>query len=543
MRLILMAWIKKELPRRLPAVPRVGPVGPAAPGTGTVRLVFAIFLAAAGVASATATLPAGPAAGNVYYVAPHGDDANPGTEGLPWRTVGKAAATLAAGDTVLIGAGTYAEMLVPAHSGSSGAPITFASRPGHRVTLDGSSLVIPEWDGLVNLVNLSWINIVGLEVANARSNPHNPGILADTCTDILVSGNRVFGANDSGIAIWSSQNVTVTGNHVHDVCLSGFNECISVGGSAGFLVEANHVHDSGKEGICVKDGSCCGTVRGNRVHHTGAVCYYVDAQDKHTHDIDVVGNVASDGVEDGFELASEVGGLLENIRVFNNIGYRNGWVGLQVSACCVDAHPLANIEIVNNTFVGNGLPPWGGGILLENAQATGVVIRNNLLSGNLSFQLAVSPEVPADHYVADHNLIDGFVGDEGEIRGNFWVEGAPGFLLAASGDFHVLAASPARGAGSPVSAPTLDLDGEPRPPGTNPDIGAYQALPVRPAVGDLDGDGRVTARDLLSLALLVSGELGPALPPCRFPSAGDLDGGGTLTPDDPPALARRLAMN
>ncbi len=523
-------------------VPRTGPVGQAAPRTGIGRLVFAFFLAAAGGACATAALPGVPA-GNVYHVAPHGDDANPGTEALPWRTVGKAAATLVAGDTVLIGSGIYAEMLVPARSGAAGAPITFAARPGHRVTLDGASLVIPEWDGLVNVINSSWINIIELEVVNAGPNPHNPGILVDTCTDILVSGNHVSFTNDSGIAVWNSQNVKVVGNHVHDVCRGGFNECISVGGSVGFLVEGNQVHDSGKEGICVKDGSSGGAVRGNWVHGTGAVCYYVDAQDKYTHDIDVVGNVASDGVEDGFELASEVGGLLENIRVFNNIGYRNGWVGLQVSACCVDAHPLANVQIVNNTFVANGLPPWGGGILLENPQAVGVVIRNNILSGNLSFQLAVSPEVPADHYVADHNLIDGFIGDEGEIRGDFWVEGDPGFLLPASGDFHVLAGSPACGAGSPVSAPGLDLDGEPRPVGTNPDIGAYQAIGARPTLGDLDGDGRVTALDLLSLKLLVTGALAPVRPPCRFPSAGDQDGSGDLTPEDPPALARRLALD
>src|SRR4030043_810599 len=37
-----------------------------------------------------------------FYVAPHGSDMNPGTFLLPWRTIGKAARTIVAGDTVFI---------------------------------------------------------------------------------------------------------------------------------------------------------------------------------------------------------------------------------------------------------------------------------------------------------------------------------------------------------------------------------------------------------------------------------------------------------
>ena len=46
------------------------------------------------------------AASAIYYVTPDGDDANPGTESQPWRTIQKAADTLVAGDTVYIRAGT-----------------------------------------------------------------------------------------------------------------------------------------------------------------------------------------------------------------------------------------------------------------------------------------------------------------------------------------------------------------------------------------------------------------------------------------------------
>ena len=62
--------------------------------------------------------------GNIYYVAPTGDNENPGTLDDPWQTIQKAAETLVAGDTVYIRAGTYFEQVIPLNSGSSSHFIT-----------------------------------------------------------------------------------------------------------------------------------------------------------------------------------------------------------------------------------------------------------------------------------------------------------------------------------------------------------------------------------------------------------------------------------
>ncbi|MBW2990820.1 DUF1565 domain-containing protein [Candidatus Woesearchaeota archaeon] len=51
----------------------------------------------------TCTTPSG----NVYYVATYGDDNNPGTEALPFRTVQKAINSVNANDTIFIKSGTY----------------------------------------------------------------------------------------------------------------------------------------------------------------------------------------------------------------------------------------------------------------------------------------------------------------------------------------------------------------------------------------------------------------------------------------------------
>lgn len=421
-------------------------------------------------------------AGSVYYVAPNGNDANPGTETQPWRTIGKAANTLTAGDTVYIKAGTYRERVVPLHSGTLGNFITYAAYPGHLVTIDGSGIVVPEWGGLLEITDRNYIRISGLRVINVGPGPHNPGILVELSRHIIIESNLISRTSDSGIGIWNSAQITVAHNEVIGACYGGYNESISVGGTDGFEVKYNHVHHTRKEGIDPKDGSRNGRVFGNHVHHTDAVGIYVDAWDKHTYNIEVFQNVVHDTGSDGFALASEMGGLLENIRLYNNVAYHNRYVGILLSGCCPESatHPVRNIQVINNTLYNNGWPDWGGGIGIENTQAQSVTLRNNIASQNLYFQIAVDAAIPARTLSVDHNLIDGFRGTEGEIRGSDYVEGNPCFVNPAGADFHLQASSPAIDRGSALNAPGDDYDGNPRPQDGNGngsaeyDIGAYE---------------------------------------------------------------------
>jgi len=238
-----------------------------------------------------------------------------------------------------------------------------------------------------------------------------------------------------------------------------------------------------KEGICTKNGSSNGQVYSNDVHHTERVGIYVDAFEQHTYNIDVYRNVVHD-IQDnnGFAVGSEQGGLLENVRVYNNIAYHNRYVGLSLHDCCPGpaTHPVRNVTVINNTFYDNGWTGWGGGIAVDNPDIENVVVRNNIVSQNLYFQLVVAPGVPAQNITVDHNLVDGFRGTEGEIYGDDYVEGDPLFLDPAGADFHLQPDSPAIDRGSAVDAPSDDLDGRPRPrdgdgDGTAGfDIGAYE---------------------------------------------------------------------
>ena len=67
-------------------------------------------------------------AGFVYYVnGVSGNDASPGTQAAPWKTIQKAANTLQAGDTVIVSAGTYPERVTITRSGTSGSMISYTA--------------------------------------------------------------------------------------------------------------------------------------------------------------------------------------------------------------------------------------------------------------------------------------------------------------------------------------------------------------------------------------------------------------------------------
>jgi len=423
--------------------------------------------------------------GTVFYVAPTGDDSNEGTAAHPWRTIQKAANTLLAGDTVYIRAGTYNERVVPQNSGSAGNTITYAVYPGETATIDGSGITLPDdLAGLFDISNKSYIRVAGLRVINASPYDNNAAILVLNSGYIVVENNHTDNTISSGIGVWASDHITVAGNTIEGACIRIWQECLSVAETTWFEVKNNAVSNCHEEGICVKDNSAHGKVYGNLVHHVQAVGIYVDSWNRHTHDIEVFQNVVHDNENDGFALASEEGGTLESIYIYNNIGYHNKYNALNISINgTAPHHPISDVQVINNTFYDNGWAGGVGGILVDNPEAQNVIVRNNIVSQNLYFQILTTPGVPTQSVTIDYNLIDGYRGNvnEGETRGSSYVEGDPLFVNTSGADYHLRENSPAIDAGSAVSAPSDDFDGRPRPLDGNGDhtavydIGAYES--------------------------------------------------------------------
>lgn len=417
--------------------------------------------------------------GDIYYVATNGNDSNPGTEEKPWRTIQKAAGTVVAGDTVYIKEGTYNERVIPKSSGSPGNYITYTAYLGDMVTIDGTGIPLPNWYGVFDMSDKSYIKISGLRITNSA----NAGIFMEGSSHIIIKKNYTYNTYSSGIGVWDSSNIIIDSNEVELACNDGDQECITVAITDTFEIKNNHVHNGGPgsrggEGIDVKDGSSNGKVYKNYVHDMNRLGIYVDAWDKHTYNIDVFQNIVHD-CSDGFDVASEAGGLLENVRIYNNIAYNNKNVGIWIVNWGepVPKHPMKDIKVINNTLYSNG-DEWGGGINVMNSDAKNVVIRNNICSENLSFQIVI--EDAPQNLTVDHNLIDGYRGYWGEIYGRDSVVGDPKFVNPSMADFRLKKDSPVVDKGSSIDAPDNDFDGNPRPQGEGYDVGAHEYLFLKP---------------------------------------------------------------
>ena len=98
---------------------------------------------------------------NVFFVSPGGDDANPGTKELPWKTLARAAK---ATSTVYLMAGEYAETLIP----NSGADIR---RYGHdRVVVNR-----------VSLNNATNVHLTGLHIREAMDAARCDALRVEFC--------------------------------------------------------------------------------------------------------------------------------------------------------------------------------------------------------------------------------------------------------------------------------------------------------------------------------------------------------------------------
>lgn len=375
-------------------------------------------------ATATVTIQLPSRSGITYYVSTSGNDNNAGTLAAPWRTIQKAANTVHAGDTVLVRAGTYNEVVTMKTSGNvTQGYITFANYSGEAPIVDGTGLTVGS-SGQTGLFSLegtfSYIVIKGFEIRNYSSSSKgkvpvgidfegagsNIEIVNNHIHNIVQSLSSCNAANALAIALYGTQapasinNVTLWGNEI-DHNTTGCSENVSFDGNVQYFVQANNlVHDGdnigldniGFEGVSpnstydqARDGwvfqntiyNISSTT--NPVYHNqvGADAYYCDGCTR----IIVERNLIHDS--DLSEMASEHSGHTSSYVMFrNNIIYHSLYVGLSIGGYSKNVGGTDHCVIVNNSLWDDGTYGNSGlGEFQIQYLATNNTVANNIFDG------------------------------------------------------------------------------------------------------------------------------------------------------------------
>jgi hypothetical protein len=421
--------------------------------------------------------PVQSATGTEYFVAPDGNNDNPGTEALPWRTIQKAANTLAAGDTVYIKNGTYHEQVVPVDSGTPGNYITYSAYPGHSPVIDGTG-VFGDYRGLFE-VNASYIVVSGLTVRNSTA----AAIHVRKSNNIIIRENRTEESVSSGIGVWRSSDIVVDGNVIVNAknSPSGQEEHISIASVEDFEVKNNQVYsvDNGSysgAGIDVKESSSYGKVYKNIIHDLPSSGIYVDAWDGYNHHHEIFQNYIYN-TSVGISIGSERDGEVRYLNIYNNIIYHVSFAGIRFQQAGEDGL-RRDVHIFNNTIV-ESYSHGGAGILVETYSVQNIVLINNLINFGPDTTCGQIKAYVPDEIVSITNLVYGpkkQTQDPNLVEiTDGTIEAAPKFVDRETQDFHLQRDSPAVDGGSDVDL-NFDFDGVLRPQGEGYDIGAYERL-------------------------------------------------------------------
>ncbi|HEY6793149.1 MAG TPA: right-handed parallel beta-helix repeat-containing protein [Kineosporiaceae bacterium] len=405
------------------------------------------MLGATALIGTTLYAPAAHAVASTLYVGAHScSDTGSGTQTQPYCTIAKAAAVAVAGQTVEVAAGSYGGGITLGHSGSAGAPITVRSASGATVQVTGG-------------VN---------------------GFLVSGKSYVTISGFTVSGTTSYGIAIMSSNHVTVSGNTV-----TGSGKPVSGQTAAGIylaadsasVVAGNTADRNSSHGIYLTTGTTSTEVSGNEAS------FNAEGYRRNANGISVIGpgnvvsrNVTHDNEDSGIEFYPGGNGNLATL----NVTYNNG------------DHGIDNLNVTGGRIIGNTVyHNCTTGINVEGTSGTYLVV-NNIAVDNAVYpayngvscsrragNIGIWDSAPSSTTV-DHNLV--YLSKAGTMyvfgsgytslaamqaatgQERHGVQADPRFGSAGSGGFPLRSGSPAIdiGTSSPPDEPSTDLLGHPR---------------------------------------------------------------------------------
>ena len=375
------------------------------------------------------------AAGQIFYVSPAGNDANPGTQDTPWRTIGKAARTLLAGDTALLMDGTYTEPEIQfRNSGTATMPITVRAQNKHQAILSSTSGCRPNISIYASYVTIEDIRSImdpsnvpcarghnsadGTGVVCWEGIPPHPANPSTTYHHCVVRGLRIDASSARSHAVKTRQDYALVENCEVYMGLEAFN-------SYGVVYRNNVIHgvDAWGNPLLAKGGARSFQAYNNVVH-------------------------IPRGGESGIILGGATGNQFlydppSGIEAYNSIAYNN--VVLNETGGSVTALHLRGAKdsaAFNNVVIGGSLALSSGPAGVDPINPT---FKNNILS--CSGKVATGSWNYTGTLSVDYN---NFYNCSGPPSQTHPITGDP-LLINPRSDWHLASGSPAIQSGTTIT--------------------------------------------------------------------------------------------
>jgi parallel beta-helix repeat protein len=160
------------------------------------------------------------------------------------------------GDTVCVGAGTYAETVRPDNSGSSGSLIAFIADTSGEQTGDQGDVVLTgsnARDRGFDLKDRDYIQIQGFAVTATKKE----GILAENSVGVLIRSCRFYSNQDYALKLKGARGCEISDCTAYSNGKSGFY-CEDLKGAGTSLLRCI-AYDNGEWGIYFKVADCTST--------------------------------------------------------------------------------------------------------------------------------------------------------------------------------------------------------------------------------------------------------------------------------------------
>jgi len=313
------------------------------------RPALAAAVMALGLLFAIASPASAQTGANDHVVSPSGDDAGPGTDARPWKTMTHAMRQLQPGDTLFVRAGIYRNQLTfVSTAGTASAPIRIRNYPGERPSIVGQDGVSAEghkvW-GAIHLVEpAAHLDFRGFNIRGWGRTVDVAGVQTWRAHHITIARSQIHQFGGGGINATESENIRILANSIHHNAFTSWRATSGVslyksaelGGPQGYYsneirnnyIWANENKETGEDGLFT-DGNCIVIDRFNEADYAGRTA--------------VTNNVCANNGGRGVHVFRS-----DNVDVIHNTLYQNARTPGLTGEGELSTYDADNVRFINN---------------------------------------------------------------------------------------------------------------------------------------------------------------------------------------------------